>query len=182
MALDLWRLNTCARRKTHPVFMAGCAAWDARACLYTRAHTRLHLQQQFVCGRAGAAAARDDQHGRPGWFKRGAALADTGACHVRACGRACCTPRSCRDSVRRCVLANARAITQLLEGRDGSPVDAADNQVTFRKEGSPEDTAGPFYDDRFDDSALQARALAAPNTLTLHSAPLAAWRTPGLGP
>ena len=89
---------------------------------------------------------------------------------------------SCRDSVRRCVLANARAITQLLEGRDGSPVDAADNQVTFRKEGSPEDTAGPFYDDRFDDSALQARALAAPNTLTLHSAPLAAWRTPGLGP
>jgi len=38
---------------------------------------------------------------------------------------------------------------------DGSSVDAHGGEVLFVKEGSPEDTAGPFYDDRFDDSALQ---------------------------
>ena len=43
----------------------------------------------------------------------------------------------------------------LLQGVDGVAVDAADNEVLFIKHGSPEDTAGPFYDDRFDDAALQ---------------------------
>lgn len=34
---------------------------------------------------------------------------------------------------------------------DGSSIDAEGNEVLFLKEGSPEATAGPFYDDRFDD-------------------------------
>jgi hypothetical protein len=38
---------------------------------------------------------------------------------------------------------------------DGSSIDTGDSEVLFLKEGSPEDTAGPFYDDRFDDGALQ---------------------------
>jgi len=38
---------------------------------------------------------------------------------------------------------------------DGSSMDAEGSEVLFLKEGSPEATAGPFYDDRFDDGALQ---------------------------
>jgi hypothetical protein len=62
------------------------------------------------------------------------------------------------------------SLTLLLERRDGSPVTAANSQVTFLKEGSPEATAGPFYDDRFDDSALLEMNEACRALDQLHSA------------
>ena len=38
---------------------------------------------------------------------------------------------------------------------DGSTFEVEGGEALFFKEGSPEETAGPFYDDRFDDSALE---------------------------